>query len=122
VNFSGLRPAAVFGIICPKVEIKKEATKGARAEPLLPRIFIARAVARADAREFRKFVPTRTTVRSLSMFDLSFATVEACFLPSSCIRRSFIFERERYAVSEDVKNPMQTSRRIKIIITGRLFI
>ena len=75
--FSGYSEATVFGIICPNTVIKKAVANGAIALPLAPRNSMARAVAIADAREFKKFVPIKTVVRSLSIFDFNFAMILA---------------------------------------------
>ena len=85
----------------------------------------ARDVASADASEFIKFVPIRMTVRSASILFLSPAATFAFFCFSCTIRRIFIFESERYAVSEPAKNPMMrmmTIRTASIMTDFMLFI
>jgi hypothetical protein len=91
--------------------MKKAVTKGAIAEPLLPKTFIASAVAIADAKEFKKFVPISTVVKSRSIFDFNFAITAAFFLRSSIMLRNFNFGSKRYAVSEDVKKPTHSRRK-----------
>ena len=114
-------------MICAKVVIKKAVINGTTAITLLPNIFIASAVAIADASEFRKLVPMRTVVRRRSIFALSAATFFAFLRPCSTILRSFSRGSERYAVSEEVKKPTHKSRttssaQVRIRLNNSLFI
>ena len=92
--FSGFRPAIVFGIICPKVVITKAVARVGSPTPPPPQSFTTRAVANAEIRAFKKFVPIKTVVKSRGILDFNFATVFAPLFPSSCMRRSFTFVKE----------------------------
>ena len=70
---------------------------------------------RDDAREFKKFVPIKTVVRSVSISFFRRATVLAFFCFSSSIRRILSRFKERKAVSEDVKKATQKMRIARTI-------
>ena len=81
--------------------------------PLEPKSVSAKDVAKDDEKVFTKLLPTKISVKRLSVFCFSFATGKAFFLFSFSIWRSFTFDKLKNAVSLQEKNADIPIRRIK---------
>ena len=119
---SGCKTAAVFGMISPKIVTREVIAIVAMPTPLEPTIETASAVARDAAKVLKKLIPTSTSVNKVSISLRSASAVFAQRFLACTSSRSFIFERERYAVSDAAKNPISATSTIKIINMKTVFI
>lgn len=112
---SALKVAKVLGEISPKIRISKVKIPVAIPAPEFPHSLIAKVVDSAEADRLTRLLPIKIADNIFCLFEVSFNTVFAWWLPLSARDCSLIRLAVVKAVSADEKKAERTSKSIKII-------
>ena len=104
----------VFGVISPKIRIKRVKIPVAAPAALFPKISVTSTVSMEDADKFTTLFPIKMALSILLLFSRSRITHRACLFPLSASVRMRILLTVVSAVSEEEKKAESPSK-IKMI-------